>query len=74
VLPLAGLLDIDAERARLHAQATEAEAEVERLAGKLANEQFRSRAPQEVVAKEEGKLAAAQARLDGLQARLRELS
>jgi valyl-tRNA synthetase len=73
VLPLAGLLDIDAERARLRAQATEAEAEVERLAGKLANEQFRSRAPQEVVAKEEGKLAAAQARLDGLQARLREL-
>ena len=73
VLPLAGLLDIDAERARLRGQAAQAEAEVQRLEAKLANEQFRSRAPQEVVAKEEGKLAAARGRLEGLQARLREL-
>ena len=73
VLPLAGLLDIEAERARLRGQAAQAEAEVQRLEAKLANEQFRSRAPQEVVAKEEGKLAAARARLEGLQARLREL-
>jgi valyl-tRNA synthetase len=73
VLPLAGLLDVEAERARLRGQATQAEAEVQRLEAKLANEQFRSRAPQEVVAKEEGKLAAARARLEGLQARLGEL-
>ena len=73
VLPLAGLLDIEAERARLRGQAAQAEAEVQRLEVKLANEQFRSRAPQEVVAKEEGKLVAARARLEGLQARLREL-
>ena len=73
VLPLAGLLDIEAERARLRGQAAQAEAEVQRLEAKLANEQFRSRAPQEVVAKEEGKLAAARARLEGLQARLGEL-
>jgi valyl-tRNA synthetase len=73
VIPLAGLLDIEAERARLRGQAAEAEAEVQRLAAKLANEQFRSRAPREVVAKEEGRLAAARARLEGLQARLREL-
>jgi len=73
VLPLAGLLDVDAERARLRGQVAEAEAEVQRLEVKLANEQFRSRAPQEVVAKEEAKLAAARARLDGLQARLHEL-
>jgi valyl-tRNA synthetase len=73
VLPLSGLLDTEAERARLRGQAAEAETEVQRLTAKLANEQFRSRAPQEVVAKEEGKLAAARARLEGLQARLREL-
>jgi len=73
VLPLAGLLDVEAERARLRGQAAQAETEVERLAAKLANEQFRSRAPQEVVAKEEGKLAAARARLAGLQARLQQL-
>jgi len=46
---------------------------VQRLQTKLANEQFRSRAPQEIVAKEEGKLAAARSRLEGLQVRLREL-
>ena len=73
VLPLAGMLDVEAERARLRGQAAQAEAEVQRLEAKLANEQFRSRAPQEIVAKEEGKLAAARARLEGLQARLREL-
>jgi valyl-tRNA synthetase len=73
VLPLAGMLDVDAERARLRGQATQAEAEVQRLEAKLANDQFRSRAPQEVVAKEEGKLSAARARLEGLQARLGEL-
>jgi valyl-tRNA synthetase len=72
VLPLSGLLDVEAERTRLRGHATEAEAEVQRLEAKLANEQFRSRAPQEVVVKEEGKLAAARARLEGLQARLRE--
>ncbi len=73
ILPLAGLLDLEAERARLRAQVADAQAEVARLEGKLANEQFRSRAPQEVVAKEEGRLAAARARLEGLRARLREL-
>jgi len=73
ILPLAGMLDVEAERARLRGQAAEAESEVQRLEAKLANEQFRSRAPQEIVAKEEGKRAAARARLEGLQARLREL-
>jgi valyl-tRNA synthetase len=73
ILPLAGMLDVEAERARLRGQAAQAEAEVQRLEAKLANEQFRSRAPQEVVTKEEAKLAAARSRLEGLQARLREL-
>jgi valyl-tRNA synthetase len=73
VLPLAGLLDLEAEWARLRGRVAEAEAEVQRFAAKLANQQFRSRAPQEVVAKEEAKLAGARARLEGLQARLQEL-
>ncbi|MEI7926125.1 MAG: valine--tRNA ligase, partial [Chloroflexota bacterium] len=49
-LPMAGLFDLDAERARLAKQVTEAEGEVERQAAKLSNEQFRSRAPADVVA------------------------
>ncbi len=73
VLPLAGMIDVEAERSRLSAQLAEAEAEGRRLEGKLANEQFRSKAPREVVAREEEKLAAARARVEGLRGRLREL-
>jgi valyl-tRNA synthetase len=39
----------------------------------LANEKFRSRAPAEVVAKEQEKLAAAESRAEGLRGRLAEL-
>ncbi|UCH87767.1 MAG: valine--tRNA ligase [Dehalococcoidia bacterium] len=74
VLPLAGLFDVEAERARLRRQVDDAQAEVTRLKAKLANEQFRTRAPATVVDKEEDKLAAARARLEGLQARLKELT
>ena len=56
------------------AKVDEAQAEVTRLEAKLANEQFRTRAPAAVVGKEEEKLAAARARLEGLQARLEELT
>lgn len=73
-LPMAGLFDLDVERARLAKQLTEAEGEVERQAAKLSNEQFRSRAPAEVIAKEEERLATARGRLDGLRASLAELS
>ena len=51
----------------------EAEAEVERIATKLDNAAFREKAPAAVVAKEEEKLAAARARLEGLRQRLAEL-
>jgi valyl-tRNA synthetase len=73
VLPLAGLIDVEAERARLSKQLAEAEAEVKRLEGKLANAAFREKAPAAVVAKEEERLAAARARLEGLRQRLAEL-
>jgi len=73
VLPLAGLTDMEGERQRLSAQLREAEAEVERIQAKLANEGFRSKAPREVVAKEEERLAAARARVEGLRQRLGEL-
>ncbi len=50
-----------------------AEAEVGRVEGKLANASFREKAPAAVVAKEEERLAAARARVDGLRQRLAEL-
>ena len=73
VLPLAGLIDLEGERARLSKQLAEAEAEVGRVEGKLANSSFREKAPAAVVAKEEERLAAARARVDGLRQRLAEL-
>jgi valyl-tRNA synthetase len=73
VVPLAGLLDTSAERARLEKEIAETEGYVARLNGKLSNEQFRSRAPAEVVAGEEERLAVAQTKLDGLRRALGEL-
>ena len=74
ILPLANLIDLEAERARLTKQLQEAEAEVGRVGGKLANEAFRAKAPAAVVAKEEERLTAARSRRDGLKQRLTELN
>lgn len=71
VLPLAGLIDVDGERQRLSKQLAAAAAR--RVEAKLANEAFRANAPREIVAREEERLAAARARLEGLGQRLAEL-
>ncbi len=73
VLPMAGLFDIDAERARLRKQIEQARTDVERLEGKLANEQFVSRAPADVVRQERERLETARRRLRGLEESLAEL-
>jgi len=74
VLPMGGMFDLEAERQRLQKQITAAEAEVERLQDKLANREFLAKAPAAVVEREREKLAAAEARLEGLRQRLRELA
>ncbi|MCH8816103.1 MAG: class I tRNA ligase family protein, partial [Chloroflexi bacterium] len=73
VVPLADLLDTGAERDRLSKEIEEAEAYLRRLEGKLSNEQFRSKAPREVVAAEEERRDATQTRLEGLRGALAEL-
>jgi valyl-tRNA synthetase len=73
VVPLAGLFDVDAERARLGKLIADAEAEAARIDAKLSNEQFRSKAPEKIVATEQERLAAVRTRLDGLRAGLAEL-
>jgi len=72
-LPLAGLFDVGAERARLGKQVAEVEAEVARLESRLSSAEFRSRAPAAIVQAEEERLASARSRLEGLRARLAEL-
>ena len=73
VLPLAGLIDISAERDRTTKELQDAQAQVDRLSQKLSNAEFRSKAPPEVVAKQDEMLAAAKSRLAALEQRLSEL-
>jgi valyl-tRNA synthetase len=67
-IPLAGLIDIDAERARLDKAIAGAEADQQRARGKLANADFIERAPAEVVDKERRKLDEATDLLETLRA------
>ena len=69
-LPLAGMVDLEREQARLSKELAEVEADVARARALLANERFVSRAPREVVEKERAKLAAAEERREALVARL----
>jgi valyl-tRNA synthetase len=73
VVPLAGLIDLDAERARLDRDRMKAEGEAEKLARKLANADFVARAPEDVVAENRERLEAAQAEAARLKAALRRL-
>ncbi len=54
-IPLEGVIDIDAEIARLDKAIGEAESDLKRVEGKLANPQFLEKAPDAVVAKERAK-------------------
>ena len=57
-VPLAGLLDIDEERARLTKERAKHESEAARIEAKLADDNFVSRAPAEVVETQRERLAA----------------
>ncbi len=72
-IPLEGLVDVDAERKRLKKSITDGESDLERSRAKLANPNFRDRAPAEVVAAEEVKVASADERIAKLRAQLEEL-
>ena len=74
VLPMAGMFDLEAERTRLRRQIEQAQEEVQRLEQKLANEQFRTRAPAEIVQQEQERLATGRRRLEGLEHSLSEIS
>jgi len=59
-IPLAGLIDLDAEKQRLQKELEKTEQEIARLQGKLNNKSFTDKAPEAVVTKEQEKLAAAE--------------
>jgi valyl-tRNA synthetase len=73
-LPLAGMIDIGKELARLDKEIAQATQELQRLQGKLANQNFVAKAKPEVVEKEREKLSAQEDRLMKLQTRRAELA
>ncbi len=61
-LPLKGIIDLSAERARLEKEIGKAEADIKRVDAKLANEKFVANAKEEVVEEEREKRGEAMAR------------
>ncbi|PMN93451.1 valine--tRNA ligase [Enterovibrio norvegicus] len=56
MIPMAGLIDKDAELARLDKEIAKTEGEIKRIAGKLGNQGFVAKAPEAVVEAERAKL------------------
>ncbi|EKA5636221.1 valine--tRNA ligase [Vibrio navarrensis] len=56
MIPMAGLIDKDAELARLDKEVAKTQGEIKRIEGKLGNEGFVAKAPEAVIAKEREKL------------------
>jgi valyl-tRNA synthetase len=73
VLPLAGVIDIGAERARLAKERDKARGEARKIVQKLDNADFVKRAPQEVVEENRERLAAAHADIARLEAALQRI-
>ena len=61
-LPLKGVIDFSAERARLDKEIVKADADIKRVDAKLSNEKFVANAPEEIVEEEKEKRDAAAAR------------
>ena len=74
LIPMAGLIDKDAELARLNKEVNKLEGEIKRLSGKLSNESFVAKAPEAVVAKEREKLADYETALNNLKAQYEKIS
>ena len=67
-VPLAGLVNVRAELARLGKNRARLEKDIAKLEGRLANPQYRANAPEAVVHKAEAELADLRARLDEVEA------
>ena len=73
VMPLAGMIDLEAERARLRKELAQAENDLSRLEQQLANEAFTTKAPAAVVEGVRQKREVAAERVEVLRRRLTEL-
>jgi valyl-tRNA synthetase len=73
LLPIEGLVDLEALRARLDKDIAKADKEIKGLAGRLANPNFAGKAPPEVVAECRANLAEAEAQAQLARQRLADL-
>ncbi|GGX57168.1 valine--tRNA ligase [Litorimonas cladophorae] len=69
-IPLAGLIDMDAERKRLAKEIEKAQSEIEKIDRKLGNEAFVAKAPEKVVTLQKERRAGYAAEVETLQAAL----
>jgi len=74
VMPLAGVIDIDAERTRLKREIAKETVEVDKIDKKLGNEQFVAKAPPEVIEEQRARREEAVARIKRLEEALKRLS
>ena len=72
-VPLAGIVDIAEEKARLEKEMGKVGKDLEQSSRKLANHDFRAKAAPEVIAKEEGKLKSFQEKFTALETALKKL-
>ena len=73
MVPMAGLIDVEAESRRVAKELDKLAKELKRVDGKLGNENFLAKAPTAVVAKERDKRAALRAQLQVLNQQLEDL-
>ncbi|MCI0466825.1 MAG: class I tRNA ligase family protein, partial [Beijerinckiaceae bacterium] len=73
-LPLQGIVDLEAEKARLTKEVAKLDSEAAKLEAKLNNPDFTDRAPEEVVEESRERLAGAQARREKLASALARMS
>jgi len=73
LVPMAGLIDVDAERARLEKEIAKLETGMKAVSAKLNNKKFMDNAPEAVIAKERGKAQQMSGALTALQEKLEEL-
>ncbi len=72
-LPLGGVVDLERERERLGKKLDEAKASLQRSRAKLGNEDFRTKAPGEVVQRERERASDLEKEVEHLEMRLREI-
>ncbi|TKB48602.1 valine--tRNA ligase [Ferrimonas sediminicola] len=74
LIPMAGLIDVDAEMARIDKQIAKLAQDAERVEKKLSNQGFLAKAPEAVVAKEQAKLDDAKRDIAKLEEQKQQLS